>query len=44
MTGGVPRNIGGIDAGYVRGGAEAAAYFEWGREKRRRVTGICKSP
>jgi hypothetical protein len=30
MTGGIPRNIGGIDAGYVRGGAEAAAYFEWG--------------
>jgi hypothetical protein len=30
MTGGIPRSIGGVDAGYVRGGAEAAAYFEWG--------------
>jgi PhoD-like phosphatase len=30
VTGGIARNIGGIDAGYVRGGAEAAKYFEWG--------------
>ena len=30
MTGGIPRDVGGIDAGYVRGGAEAAGYFEWG--------------
>jgi len=30
MLGGIPRNIVGVDAGYVRGGAEAAAYFEWG--------------
>lgn len=30
VTGGILRNIVGVDAGYVRGGAEAAAYFEWG--------------
>ena len=31
MLGGIPRGpIGGAEAGYVRGGAEAAAYFEWG--------------
>jgi len=30
MLGGIPRAIIGVDAGYVRGGAEAAAYFEWG--------------
>lgn len=30
MLGGIPRNIVGVGAGYVRGGAEAAAYFEWG--------------
>jgi Divergent InlB B-repeat domain/Calcineurin-like phosphoesterase len=31
MVGGIPRGpIGGAGAGYVRGGAEAAAYFEWG--------------
>ncbi len=30
MLGGIPRNIAGVNAGYVRGGAEAAAYFEWG--------------
>jgi len=30
MLGGIPRDIVGVDAGYVRGGAEAAAYFEWG--------------
>lgn len=30
MVGGIPRSIGGVGAGYVRGGAEAAAYFEWG--------------
>jgi uncharacterized repeat protein (TIGR01451 family)/uncharacterized repeat protein (TIGR02543 family) len=29
MTGGIPRNASG-GAGYVRGGAEAAGYFEWG--------------
>jgi len=29
MVGGIPRNASG-GAGYVRGGAEAAAYFEWG--------------
>ena len=33
MVGGIPRGpIGGAEAGYVRGGAEAAAYFEWGGE------------
>lgn len=30
MLGGIPRGISGVGAGYVRGGAEAAAYFEWG--------------
>jgi phosphodiesterase/alkaline phosphatase D-like protein len=31
MVGGVPYlDVGGADAGYVRGGAEAAPYFEWG--------------
>jgi hypothetical protein len=30
MLGGIPRSTGGVGAGYVRGGAEAAAYFEWG--------------
>ncbi len=30
VTGGIPRTIAGVGAGYVRGGAEAAAYFEWG--------------
>ena len=30
MVGGIPRAIIGVDAGYVRGGAEAAQYFEWG--------------
>ncbi len=31
MVGGIPRGpIGGAGAGYVRGGCEAAAYFEWG--------------
>ena len=30
MLGGIPRAISGVGAGYVRGGAEAAAYFEWG--------------
>jgi predicted phosphodiesterase len=30
MLGGITRPISGVDAGYVRGGAEAAAYFEWG--------------
>ena len=32
VTGGITRDIVGVDAGYVRGGAEAAAYFEWGGE------------
>ena len=32
MLGGIPRSIVGVGAGYVRGGAEAAAYFEWGGE------------
>ena len=30
MLGGVNRPISGVGAGYVRGGAEAAAYYEWG--------------
>ena len=30
MLGGVPRTVVGVGAGYVRGGAEAAGYFEWG--------------
>ena len=30
VTGGITRAIVGVGAGYVRGGAEAAAYFEWG--------------
>jgi uncharacterized repeat protein (TIGR02543 family) len=30
MLGGITRPISGVSAGYVRGGAEAAAYFEWG--------------
>ncbi len=30
MTGGIPEGYGGIEPGYVRGGARAAAYFEWG--------------
>jgi hypothetical protein len=31
MVGGIPRGpIAGAEAGYVRGGCEAAAYFEWG--------------
>jgi phosphodiesterase/alkaline phosphatase D-like protein len=30
MVGGITRPIAGAGAGYVRGGAEAAAYFEWG--------------
>ncbi len=30
MLGGITRAIVGVGAGYVRGGAEAAAYFEWG--------------
>lgn len=30
MLGGITRAISGVGAGYVRGGAEAAAYFEWG--------------
>ena len=30
MTGGITRAISGVGEGYVRGGAEAAAYFEWG--------------
>jgi hypothetical protein len=30
MLGGITRPISGVGAGYVRGGAEAAAYFEWG--------------
>ncbi len=30
MVGGIPRDISVNTAGYVRGGAEAAAYFEWG--------------
>jgi hypothetical protein len=30
MVGGIPRDISVNPAGYVRGGAEAAAYFEWG--------------
>jgi hypothetical protein len=30
VTGGITRSISGVGAGYVRGGAEAAKYFEWG--------------
>jgi hypothetical protein len=30
MVGGIPRSISVNPAGYVRGGAEAAGYFEWG--------------
>ena len=30
MLGGITRPISGVGAGYVRGGAEAAKYFEWG--------------
>jgi hypothetical protein len=30
MLGGITRAIVGVGAGYVRGGAEAAQYFEWG--------------
>ena len=30
MLGGVNRTISGVGAGYVRGGAEAARYYEWG--------------
>ena len=30
MLGGIPEAAGGAGAGYVRGGARAAAYFEWG--------------
>jgi predicted phosphodiesterase len=30
VTGGITRAIVGVGAGYVRGGAEAAQYFEWG--------------
>ena len=30
MTGGITSAIVGVGAGYVRGGAEAAEYFEWG--------------
>ncbi len=30
VTGGITRAIVGVGAGYVRGGAEAARYFEWG--------------
>ena len=30
VTGGITRSIAGVSAGYVRGGAEAAKYFEWG--------------
>lgn len=30
MLGGITRPIVGVNAGYVRGGAEAAPYFEWG--------------
>ena len=31
MVGGIPYvSVGGADAGYVRGGGEAASYFEWG--------------
>jgi Divergent InlB B-repeat domain/Calcineurin-like phosphoesterase len=30
MLGGITRPISGVSAGYVRGGAEAAKYFEWG--------------
>ena len=30
MLGGIPRAISANPAGYVRGGAEAAGYFEWG--------------
>jgi len=30
MLGGIPRDISVNPAGYVRGGAEAAKYFEWG--------------
>jgi hypothetical protein len=30
VTGGITRPISGVGAGYVRGGAEAAGYFEWG--------------
>jgi len=30
MVGGIPRDISVNTAGYVRGGAEAAGYFEWG--------------
>jgi hypothetical protein len=30
MLGGITRPIVGVGAGYVRGGAEAAEYFEWG--------------
>ena len=30
MLGGITRSIVGVGAGYVRGGAEASQYFEWG--------------
>jgi hypothetical protein len=30
MVGGIPRTVPGSGPGYVRGGAEAAGYFEWG--------------
>ncbi len=30
MLGGINRTISGVGAGYVRGGAEAARYYEWG--------------
>jgi uncharacterized repeat protein (TIGR02543 family) len=32
VLGGITRAVAGAGAGYVRGGAEAAAYFEWGGE------------
>ena len=32
MTGGISRKIVDVKPGYVRGGAEAAIYFEWGGE------------
>ena len=37
---GSPRAISGTPAGYVRGGAEAAAYFEWGGKNADGTLGI----
>ena len=41
MLGGIPKYRYGVGPGYVRGGAGAAPYFEWGGKNADGTAGIC---